>query len=252
MIAREGDVAPGTVGAVFGNLTGMTLYLNDRGQVVFQASLLGGDVVSGVNDSGLFAYDPQLGLTMALRKGELLEATVGNYQTITSYGGSQFNNGDGAPLSFNHNGDLVLRANFSGGGAIVAIKVGTLYGIPGQISASTGGNYVMALNAGLARANEAYVLEGPVSGTTPGFTFQGFNIPLNMDAYFDLLVYMPNTFPMNNNFGTLDSFGRALVVAIVPPLPSLSGLVFHHAFVSVGVGGLVTLVSEPVQLTLTP
>jgi hypothetical protein len=253
LAVREGDAAPGTLGATFGQLTGLSMHYNDRGQVLFHADLIGGDVVSGVNNIALYAFDPELGLQLVMRRGEQVEVAPGVFETVASFGGTQFSNGDAAALCFNRNGEMAMRVNFmtNGAAAIVVVKIGSLVGLPGQISVSTGGIHSLFVNAGSARANEAYILAGTVSGTSPGFALGGFTVPLNIDDYFNFVIFNPNTFPMVNNVGTLDSDGRAVVFATVPALPFLSGITFHHAFVSVGSGSVVTLASEPAQLILT-
>ena len=45
LVAREGDVAPGSGGQTFGSLTGGNLFLNAAGQVLFTNVLSGGNSV---------------------------------------------------------------------------------------------------------------------------------------------------------------------------------------------------------------
>ncbi|MBK8178771.1 MAG: hypothetical protein IPK67_07740 [Planctomycetes bacterium] len=110
--AREGDPAPGTVGATFGSISSLPMYFNELGQVIFQADTVGGDTVS-TNNSGLWVWDPTLGLSMILRKGDTINLPVGGADTIASFGLVQFNNGDNSPLGCNKFGRTVIRINMT-------------------------------------------------------------------------------------------------------------------------------------------
>ncbi len=113
MIVREGDPAPGTVGATIGDMMGQgNFYLNDMDQVTFQTNLVGGDVVSG-NSQMLYSWSPATGLTPVLRGGDQIEFTPGVFKTATTWGGLQFTNGDCRPLAFTQGGKLHMGVNFS-------------------------------------------------------------------------------------------------------------------------------------------
>jgi len=74
LVAREGDPAPGTSGALFGDLNGLNIQfsgINRNGRVMFPVSLVGGDVVGTTNDFALYTGTPGA-LTIAVRKGDTM------------------------------------------------------------------------------------------------------------------------------------------------------------------------------------
>ena len=76
LIARTGDAAPGTSGSTFATLPSAAVVtdakLNEAGQVAFLAQLAGDDVISDT-DVGLFLFDPDLGVQLAVREGDLID-----------------------------------------------------------------------------------------------------------------------------------------------------------------------------------
>jgi len=74
LVAREGDPAPGTSGAVFGDLDGLNLQttgINRNGRVMFPAPLVGGDVVGTSNDLAIYTGTPGA-LTIVVRRGDTM------------------------------------------------------------------------------------------------------------------------------------------------------------------------------------
>jgi hypothetical protein len=72
LVAREGDPAPGTGGALFGDLSGISAQfngINRNGRVMFPAPLVGGDVVGTTNDFAIYTGTPGA-LTIVVRKGD--------------------------------------------------------------------------------------------------------------------------------------------------------------------------------------
>ena len=72
LVAREGDPAPGTAGAVFsGNLSSQYQFaqVNRNGTVLFQSSLAGGDVTGPANNGAIFTGTPGA-LSILLRLGD--------------------------------------------------------------------------------------------------------------------------------------------------------------------------------------
>jgi hypothetical protein len=119
-IVQEGDPAPGTDGAVFDDLNGQLSSFNDLGQLVFLSGLRGGDVVAGVNDRGIWGWDPVKGLFLIGRAGEVLSPGPDNTFSTRGYAWIQFSNTDGAALGFGHDGKLALRVFFNPQGEGVA------------------------------------------------------------------------------------------------------------------------------------
>jgi hypothetical protein len=72
LLAREGDPAPGTAGAVyFGNLQAdyQFVKVNRNGTVLFQSELAGGDVIGTTNNAALYTGTPGA-LSVIVRKGD--------------------------------------------------------------------------------------------------------------------------------------------------------------------------------------
>jgi hypothetical protein len=113
LVVREGDPAPGTAGCTFGSPFALSMLYNDSNQVLFNIPLIGGDAVAGT-DQALYAWDPALGLTLMIRAGD--SATLaGSPHTVGTWGGIQFNNGDGRGMSYDHDGRTSQRVNFTDG-----------------------------------------------------------------------------------------------------------------------------------------
>lgn len=175
LIMREGDPAPGTNGAVFASfLSQGNFHQNELGQVTFQADLALGDVIPGTNDGAIYAWDPNTGLHLVVRKGDSIEVQPGVFKAPFTYGGVQFNNGDANPLSFNKNGLMALRLNFPDStAAILTVQVPTLTAPLNYCSTSTtsvGCNPAISASANPNVAHSAPVniavsnLEGQKSG----------------------------------------------------------------------------------------
>jgi hypothetical protein len=116
-----------------------------------------------------------------------------------------------------------------------------------------GGTQTFALDAGLPQASRPYLLLGSLAGIRPGLVVGPLRVPLNPDAWFEFTLSSPNTFPLVNSSGRLDSAARATAAFVLPPgLPGvLDGTRFDHAFVVLdpGTGGL-SFASNSVPLTL--
>lgn len=95
------------------------------------------------------------------------------------------------------------------------------------------GQQVLSLDAGTDNAFRQYFILGTFTGQTPGFTLgNGLHIPLNLDAYFFVLVDLPNLL-ISPQIGVLDANGQATATYSVPPgtPPELAGFTLEHAFV---------------------
>jgi hypothetical protein len=108
------------------------------------------------------------------------------------------------------------------------------------------------LEAGVENANRDYYLLGSVTGTTPGFLLPGgLTMPLNWDAFTDLVLYFANTPRMQNFYGTLDHLGRgqAKLDSLVPLDPRLAGTLIRFAYL---VYYPFDFVSNPVTFEIAP
>ncbi|MEZ6235863.1 MAG: hypothetical protein R3B68_16910 [Phycisphaerales bacterium] len=91
LVLREGDAAPGTVGATFGVAGGGWTpgiggnAFNSDGRFVFTAPLLGGDVVAGDNDRGTYVGSAG-GHTLVMRRGEAAPGTDGLFDVVNNSG----------------------------------------------------------------------------------------------------------------------------------------------------------------------
>ena len=91
---------------------------------------------------------------------------------------------------------------------------------------------------------------GSTSGTAPGFTVNGVNIPLNIDGYTISLLTSVGTGPFTDWVGVLDAQGNATASFPLPPLPVLAGINMNHAYFTVHPAlGTVSYASNAVPLT---
>jgi hypothetical protein len=121
LVAREGDAAPGTGQGVNYSTLSTSFVLNGAGQIAFSATLTGPGV-TGANDTGIWASDPDGLLTLIARTGDLFdiddEPLTQDFRTITDlslHGFSVSGGEDGRPTFFNDAGQLAFLASFSDG-----------------------------------------------------------------------------------------------------------------------------------------
>ncbi len=110
------------------------------------------------------------------------------------------------------------------------------------------------LSAGVEHAGKPYFLVGSFTGTSPGVTLGAVTIPLNYDAYFDILLQAPNVV-VSNSLGTLDASGNATASFDYANSMqhSMAGLMLDHAYVVFGAGfASIDEVSNAVPLTILP
>jgi hypothetical protein len=166
LVAREGDLAPGTVGAMFDELFGHQILFNDRGQVLFSVHLIGGDTTP-TNQSAVYGWDPVLGLTLVVRSGDSIQVAPSDTRVVGSVGNVQFSNGDGEALSFNHNGTFTVDLNFTNSTtAIVSAQIPG--GSPGTDVCTPGVDGIMACPCGNAQAPAGSARGCDNSGATGG------------------------------------------------------------------------------------
>ena len=122
------------------------------------------------------------------------------------------------------------------------------------ISLSLGGAQRIRFDAGNDAVGEVYLLLGSGSGTEPGFTFGGVEIPLVQDNWFQLGLSAPNSGPFQSTFGVLERGAIAEAEIVLPPglNPNLSGLTLHHLFLRIDTDGAIAVAIEPSALRLTP
>jgi hypothetical protein len=102
-----------------------------------------------------------------------------------------------------------------------------------SLSAASGGTVHFALDAGSAQAGRTYLLLGGVTGLKPGFALPGgvASLPLNRDAFTDLMMGLVNTPAFSSFMGALDATGEGAAQLNAPPLPpSSAGLMMFYAY----------------------
>ncbi len=120
LIAREGDIAPGTGNARF-ELFG-TPVINDVGETAFLGFLrtgTGSPAVGGSNDLGFWVADPSGVLLLVVREGDPLEVAPGDTRIISSLSAfvsnSAFSVGQDGNVTSINNGRLTFNASFTDG-----------------------------------------------------------------------------------------------------------------------------------------
>ncbi len=136
------------------------------------------------------------------------------------------------------------------------VGVAPLSAAPPTLSLSAGGVQDMTIDVGADYAGDFYLVLGSLSGTQPGFVYETFQVPLNADVYFAQTLTSPNAQPLSQQFGVLDANGIGLTRFTLPAgtQPALAGTVVDHAAFVIDSGPipLLTVVTNPVALTLTP
>jgi hypothetical protein len=124
LIAREGDPAPGTAGAVYfdnksgDNVNWQFAKINRQGTVLFYSELAGGDVVVGINDFAYFTGTPGA-VSMLLRQGDTVLAGV----TAA---------GLGSVLQLDNTGRVLYTLPLAGAGVTTANNDSALLYTPGS------------------------------------------------------------------------------------------------------------------------
>ncbi|QDU67861.1 hypothetical protein [Engelhardtia mirabilis] len=103
------------------------------------------------------------------------------------------------------------------------------------LSLAGGGKQALDLDAGSDRAASIYLVLGSATGTTPGLVLDGVTVPLALDAYTLLMANGGSPGIHATTIGVLDPCGRGSASVTVPAGTdgSLSGLVLHHAFITI-------------------
>ncbi len=98
--------------------------------------------------------------------------------------------------------------------------------------ANTGGTVDFDLAAGSMNAGRRYVMVGTMSGTSPGTTIGGLNIPINADAFTSITRSAAYSSFFLGFQGNLDLLGNATARMITGPIPSsFVGRTMHFAYV---------------------
>lgn len=127
----------------------------------------------------------------------------------------------------------------------------TLSGNVSHISTSTGGTQNLSITMGAQFKGYKYWIVGSYKGTSPGFDYQGFHMPLVKDMYFHHTLTQPGTNDfLENSVGLLDRQGQGGCVFKLPPNGSYKNLVLNHVAVIFNDDNQVVHVSQPLKLEL--
>jgi hypothetical protein len=121
-----------------------------------------------------------------------------------------------------------------------------------SISAATGGTANFTINPGPLYQFGDYRILGSISGTSPGITLHGVNVPVNFDAFMMITILDANSPALPGFAGTLDANGSATAAITSGPIdPSAIGLQMDFA-VFVKSGGAVSWASNATHLEIVP
>ena len=130
---------------------------------------------------------------------------------------------------------------YSGGGCILTADAPS-------ISIATGGSQTLSVEAP-AHAGKFYWIFGSVTGSSPGISLLGVNIPLNPDLYTNFTIASPNVAPLTTFRGPLDASGKGTGVFTLPPAVLTATFDLHHAFVVFDASGTFHCASNAVKLS---
>jgi len=130
---------------------------------------------------------------------------------------------------------------YSGGGCILTADVPS-------ISIATGGAQTLSVEAP-SHGGKNYWIFGSVTGSSPGISLLGVNIPLNPDLYTNFTIANPNVTPLVGFRGPLDSQGKGTGAFTLPPGVLTGTFDLHHAFVVFDAAGTFHCASNAVKLS---
>jgi hypothetical protein len=128
--------------------------------------------------------------------------------------------------------------------------------VPREFFCGTGGTSNMTLQAGPECAGRYFIILSGMTGTWPGFSMSGTDIPLNLDAWTWLAFTLINTSCMSNFMGQLDGQGDAAAVLKIPVGTSTELIgqpfFFDYLVLENPASGPVIKASHPVYVLLKP
>jgi hypothetical protein len=161
-------------------------------------------------------------------------------QPLSWAGGVTFGTNPNGPYNFDFLANRIaglLEADFTA----LDLSLGnenarrSLVGGLGQsaIVALNGGTQSLTLAAGAAQGGKFFLILGSLSGTTPGLPLApGVTLPLNLDAYTNLLL-SSGSLVLSPANGFLNASGRAASTLTLPALPNLVGpITVNHAYLA--------------------
>jgi hypothetical protein len=256
VLAREGDIAPGTGGQRFVNLF-KVLTLDSLGRTWFSASL-GGDFLDS-----WWVHDPALGLRLVARVDDTVAPPSGQEFAGQSWSLASQWTTTGRPTSITPDGRALTlvagKTSFSATLnllAYAAIGTQTLSSSTPTLSIAAGGSIGLPLQAGSRLASQLYLVLGSFSGAAPGLPTDAGLLPLNPDALSTAMLSQANQGPFQGNLGLLSDGGTAAVGLQVPAglASALIGQTLTFAGLTIETQGIprVTFVTNAALVQLVP
>ncbi|MEM7310003.1 MAG: sialidase family protein [Planctomycetota bacterium] len=123
-----------------------------------------------------------------------------------------------------------------------------------SLSAATGGTVNFFINVGPNHGGENYLLLASGSGTSPGVTSGGINVPINQDFWTTLSVAFANSAIFPNSLGVLDAEGSSLAQmdSLGPFDPAFVGTNLDFSIITFGSDGVLTHATAPTGVSLNP
>ena len=257
VIAREGDIAPGTGGKRFG-IPFQVLVMDSFDRIWFRANLEGGLLGS----STTWLHQPGLGLRPVGFVGDVLAAPSGQNIAASSLGLNIHYTTTGRPASVTADG-VALVSMFGGASsssaadklAIVTVGTQSLSTSAPSLSVSSGGTIEVPIQTGSALAGLVYLTLGSFSGSSPGVPTDAGVLPLNPDFLTNAMLIGANQGPFQQNLGQLSDLGVGPARVSVPPGSSaLAGLRATFAGLVIDVQGIprVTFVTDAASVLFLP
>jgi hypothetical protein len=102
-----------------------------------------------------------------------------------------------------------------------------------HLSNAKGGISQFTLKPGPSFAGDTYLILSGISGTWPGFSVSGIDVPLNPDAWTSIALTLVNTPLLQGFMGQIDASGEAKAKFDFPgtELPEVIGLPMHFCYV---------------------
>ncbi len=131
LVYREGDLAPGAGGLLFGDAAATIGPIMNASGVVLLQNRLGGTT------DALYMYDANTNgpLQLVALAGDSIEVAPGSFKTVSSFGNVTADNSNGSPMMFGADNVLALRVTFTDNTNAV-VKIG---GTPAPVAYCTAG-----------------------------------------------------------------------------------------------------------------
>jgi hypothetical protein len=256
VIAREGDVAPGTGGKLFlapSNLLGV----DSLDRIWFRADVqLGAGGPTG--GRATWVHQADVGLRAAAFGGDELPAPSGQTIKGSEYALSRFYyTTTGRPTAITDDGVALMSMTGGSGSQYALVNVATrsLSASVPSLSASAGGTIELPLQSGSDLGGQVYLTLGTLSGASPGIPTDAGVLPLNPDFLTDAMLIGANQGPFQQNLGQLTDLGVGPARVLVPQgSNSLAGLTATFAGLVLDVQGVprVTFVTDSTAVLFLP